>query len=100
MAKKTKPGIRDPTQDESSWATSTYGKISSTARSANILCPYWIAHGCKEIHCATPYGSECRHILRFRTEDLKERHLEVWCCGRWDACEWSQCMQQVEDPDS
>lgn len=91
-----KPGNRDPTTP---WEFEAGGHMSTTAGSGSILCPYWHAHSAREIYCQTPYGPNCKHILRFRYPQTKEEHLKIWCCGRYTACEWYQAMELATDPD-
>ena len=93
----TKPGIRDPTDE--SWAVHGSGSNQLSEESSRVQCPYWIAQSRTEIHCESQYPGECRHILRFKHSELKKQHLDGWCCGRYEACEWYQILSQLDDPD-
>lgn len=74
-------------------------RCSSTSRTRDVLCPFFIAHGRREIHCEA-YDDACRNVMRYRCAENKDEHMKTYCCCRYDYCEhYIGLMQQKYEED-
>lgn len=64
-------------------------KLSSTARTSYITCPYFVAHGKTEIMCEGIIDG-CRSSLKFEKAEGKEFHLRTYC-----ECQYKRCEQYL-----
>ncbi len=60
--------------------------FSTTQGTEDILCPFFLAHGVREIHCEA-YEEQCRSIMRYRCSENKREHMKTYCKGRYAYCE-------------
>ena len=66
--------------------TERENRISSTADTGNICCPFFEAHGKQEIVCEGMIDGT-QNMTRFRTEGEKTFHQENYCEGNYKRCE-------------
>lgn len=74
---------------------------STTASTGNTTCPFFLAHGLKEIHCEG-YVDEQRNILRFTRADDKLWWKQHYCDGGHRRCEHYRSLmiqKYDENPD-
>lgn len=60
--------------------------FSTTQGTEGILCPFFLAHGVREIHCEA-YEEQCRSIMRYRCAENKRAHMHTYCQDRYNYCE-------------
>ena len=61
-------------------------RISTTQDTGNIRCPFFIAHGRKEIVCEGLID-ECRMISNFDDQEGKQFHQHNYCEKCYERCE-------------
>lgn len=61
-------------------------RISTTADTGNICCPFFIAHGKKEIVCEGLIDGT-KTWIRFHDAEDKSWHQATYCEGRYKSCE-------------
>ena len=59
---------------------------STTSGTRDVLCPFFLAHGVREIHCEA-YEDRCRCVMRYRVPANKDEHMRIYCCGNYKYCE-------------
>ena len=64
----------------------TERRPSSTAGTGDIGCPFFVAHGCREIVCEGMIDG-CRSCLKFESEKQKGFHQETYCENGYERCE-------------
>lgn len=73
-------------------------RISSTADTGNIQCPYFIAHGKKEIVCEGLVDG-CKMCSTFDDLELKRQHQEIYCEKHYKRCEMYCSIQHWKWPE-
>lgn len=61
-------------------------RISATAGTGNIVCPYFVAHGNTEIVCEGLID-DCRSVMKFKSAEQKTFHQTTYCEGQYRRCE-------------
>ena len=61
-------------------------RISSTADTGDIKCPFFVAHGKKDIMCEGMIDG-CRMISSFTDAEDKKFHQENYCENNFRRCE-------------
>lgn len=61
-------------------------KLSSTSQTSYVQCPFFIAHGKREIVCEGLID-ECTCIRRFRRSEDKEFQKKTYCEREYARCE-------------
>ena len=61
-------------------------KVSSTTGTGDIRCPFFVAHGSREIVCEGMIDG-CRNSLKFENAELKEFHQNNYCECNYKRCE-------------
>ena len=72
--------------------------ISTTRDTGNILCPYFIAHGKRDILCEGIIDGS-RICLRFSKGEAKSWHQHTYCEGRFQMCEIYRCIMHWRWPE-
>ena len=73
-------------------------RISSTADTGNISCPFFIAHGKKEIMCEGLIDG-CRNVSSFDDPEAKTFHQKNYCEGCYRRCEIYCSIQHWKWPE-
>lgn len=61
-------------------------RVSSTAGTGDIRCPFFVAHGSREILCEGMIDG-CRSCLKFAEGAKKEFHQQNYCEKNFERCE-------------
>lgn len=69
------------------------GTYSTTYGTRDVLCPFFLAHGLREIHCEA-YEDACRTIMRYRCAENKAEHMRIYCCARYAYCEHYRALMR------
>lgn len=83
---------------EQDWEYERQPTYGNSFASVTVKCPYFRNHGKREIHCDSAYGEAAIMIMRFRSDETKKKHMQVWCCKAYEKCEWYRTMMVLEDP--
>lgn len=73
-------------------------RISSTADTGNIGCPFFIAHGKKEIVCEGLIAG-CRMCSSFEDPEKKSFHQHTYCEQEYRRCEMYLSIQHWKWPE-
>lgn len=65
-------------------------KLSKTAGSGDIRCPFFSAHGKTTIRCKDIYPETQSVTTVFRNKESKKFHTETYCEGHYQKC-WLYC---------
>lgn len=73
-------------------------RVSSTAGTREIRCPFFIAHGGREIVCEGIIP-DARNSLRFETIALKENQQHCYCEKNYERCEMYLSIMHFKWPE-
>lgn len=71
-------------------------RVSSTKGTDFILCPWFRAHGQREVQCAGPVdGSHL--IFRFSHAEELKQHERIFCKARYLNCEVCRVLDELDE---
>ena len=62
------------------------GRVSTTSNTGDIGCPFFVAHGKKEIVCEGMIDGT-KTWVQFNDAEKKSWHQATYCEGRYQSCE-------------
>lgn len=76
------------------------GKLSGTAGTGDILCPFFCAHGKKQLKCKDIYPNTTSIVSNFTSEKERMIHEDIYCEANYKQCwlyKWA--MEMIWDDD-
>lgn len=73
-------------------------RVSSTAGTGDIRCPFFVAHGGREIMCEGIIPG-ARNSLKFETLALKENQQHCYCECNYSRCEMYLAIMHFKWPE-
>lgn len=70
--------------------------MGTTYQSAYVKCPFYITDHGKSIICEG-VRTECSTEHRFRRKEIKDKHLQSFCCKEYKKCRMYKLLEKKYD---